>query len=143
MGSTKTAISIKINIFFIETPQAKSIPTQIATKVSIEPKSGCMNIKNVKGAIHIKLLKILIQEEICLVQNEARNKIKTTLANSEGWTLKNPTGIHLIDPLVSIPTIKTVIKSKTVKKYKGLTSLLKKYKSNCDRKKKNSNPTTV
>lgn len=132
-----------MTIFLTETLEAKSMPSQMAIKVKDDPKSGCLNTSRINGEIKPKLLKILFQLAVLLAQNEARAKIKTGLANSEGWILKKPKGIHLIAPLVSTPKIATIIKSKIIRRYKGLINFAKACISNCDNNKKNTNPTPV
>ena len=79
---------------------AKSIPNQIAMIVKQEPKSGCLKIRIAKGRVQIRLLNILLQVGKFPDQNPAKTKIKAGFANSEGWILNIPKGIHLKEPRV-------------------------------------------
>ena len=99
-------------------PDAKSIPNQIAIIVKKEPKSGCLKIKIAKGKVNIKLLNMFFQAGIFLDQNLASVKIKTGLANSEGWIFKTPKKQGWHDMISST----VVVKKRNI--ISGLLSLL-------------------
>lgn len=71
-------------VFLKEIFVPKSIPIQMAKIVKAEPKSGCLNIKKNIGRTQNRLLKIFTAVGLFFDQKEARNRINTGFANSEG-----------------------------------------------------------
>src|SRR5260221_10412089 len=87
----------------------KSMANQINPKVKVVPKSGWRKTKRAIGAKINKLFKMFFPLACLEDQKAAKHKIKIGLANSDGCKLNGPRGIHLTDPLVSIPKAKVII----------------------------------
>jgi hypothetical protein len=103
------------NNFRIDIFDPINIKNQIIEIVKVVPKSGCLNINIAAGNTISALLHIFNQLGIFSDQNLASSRIITGLTNSEGCKLNKPNGIHLIEPLVSKPKIKTITKSNKTK----------------------------
>jgi hypothetical protein len=71
-----------------------------------------VNIKPVTIILVLKLLILILS----VLKNFASTKEVAHLANSAGWTLKNPKSNHDFAPLTSVPKIKTPNKDRMVMK---------------------------